>query len=128
MTRIYVPEAEKGRLVIDPAHDESVRPRRGAPRGSTAYLEERLLERFPQLAELLVGIKLRMKSLSHVHLRKLWRMSDQWGEPLFLQAALRAQGFRRFDANAIKRILELEHPLPEDDPIAPLGAEARLPR
>ena len=45
---------------------------------------------------------------------------------LFRSAALRAQGFRRFDAMAVKRILERERPLPEEEPISPLGTEARL--
>lgn len=126
MTRMYVPLAEKGRLVIDPSHYEGVRPRSPWPGGSIARMEDRFLERFPDLAELLTGVKVRMKTLFHVHLRELWRMSEAWGEQLFLQAALRAQAFRRFDAMAIKRILERNHPLPDPDPISPLGTEARL--
>jgi transposase len=125
MTREYVCESDKGRLQIDPLHYEDVRPRSPIPGGSLAQMEERFLQRFSQLAELLAGIKQRMKSLFHIHLRALWRSCEQWGEELFVPAALRAQGYRRYDAHAVRRILEREHPLPEEDPVTPLGAKAR---
>lgn len=125
MVRAYVSEQDKGRLVIDPSHYEGVRPRGQCPGGSVARMEDLFLGRFPTLAELLAGIKVRMKALFHIHLRSLWRTAEEFGEQAFLEAAERAQGFRRFDALAVRRILEQNYPLPEHDPVLPLGAEAR---
>ena len=125
-SRRYVPPAERGRLVIDPMHYESVRRRGPLPGGSVTALEDALLTRFPDLEDLCAGIRLRMKSLAHIHLRALWRLADRYGDPAFAQAALRAQTYRRFDAQAVRRILEHEHPLPEQEPEAPLTAAARV--
>ena len=92
-----------------------------------AQLEDALLVRFPSLAELCAGIRLRMKSLAHVHLRALWRLADRYGEPAFLDAATRAQAYHRFDAQAVRRILERDHPLPDEpEPSTPLTAAARV--
>jgi hypothetical protein len=84
------------------------------------------LKRFAVLAPLVEGIVRRMKSLAHVHLRTLWRLADLYGEEIFLGAAIRAQDYRRFNAEAIRRILERAHPLPENQPaIVPLDAATR---
>jgi len=124
--REYVPEPEKGRLVIDTSHYDGVR-RRSPPAGwSTARLEDAFLERFPSLGELVAGIKLRMKSLAHVHLRMLWRLRERYGDEAFLEVAARVQTFRRFDSHAVKRILEREHPLPPEEPQTALCSEARV--
>lgn len=125
-SRAYVPEAERGKLVIDPMHYESVRRRSALPGGSVAQLEDALLIRFPGLDELCAGIRRRMKGLAHVHLRALWRLADRWGDEVFAEAAARAQQYRRFDAHAVRRILEREHPLPQEQPEAPLTAAARV--
>jgi len=125
-SRRYVPLAERGRLVIDPMHYESVSRRGPLPGGSTGELEDALLTRFPGLEELCAGIRLRMKSLAHVHLRALWRLADRYGDKPFAEAAARAQTYRRFDAQAVRRILEHEHPLPDEEPEAPLTAAARV--
>jgi len=125
-TREYVPESEKGRLVIDTSHYDGVR-RRSPPAGwSTARLEDAFLDRFPSLSELVCGIKLRMKSLAHVHLRALWRLVERYGDEVFLDVAARVQAFRRFDSQAVKRILEREHPLPPEEPRTALCAESRV--
>ena len=58
-----------------------------------------------------------MKSLAHVHFRTLLRLADIYGEEHFLAATTRAQDFRRFNAEAVRRILEHEHPLPESTPL-----------
>ena len=115
-TRRYVLPAEKGRLVIDPAHYDDVRPRGHSPQGISARLEAELLRRFPSLAELCAGIHLRMKGLAHVHLRALVRLADRHGPAAFLEAATRAQTFHRFDAQAVRRILEKTHPVPDNEP------------
>ncbi len=124
--RAYVPEAQRGKLVIDPLHYESVRRRTSLPGGSVAQLEEALLTRFPGLDELCAGIRRRMKSLAHVHLRALWRLADRYGDEAFAEAAARASQYRRFDAQAVRRILERDHPLPDEQPEAPLTAAARV--
>lgn len=125
-TRPYVQDAERGKLVIEPMHYESVRRRGPLPGGSVTALEDALLVRFPGLDALCVGIRLRMKSLAHIHLRALWRLADTYGDEAFTAAAHRAQSYRRFDAQAVRRILELEHPLPDEHPEAPLTAAARV--
>ncbi len=125
-SRRYVPEHEKGRLVIDPNHYEGVSRRSALPGGSAARLEEAFIERFPAMAELVAGIKLRMKSLAHVHLRALWRLADRYGDKVFIDAASRVQSHRRFDAHAVRRILERENPLPPEEPNTALNASARV--
>lgn len=126
-TRRYVPEADRGKLIIDTAHYDGVRPRGPVPGGSLTQLEDSLLKRFPTLAELCAGIRLRMKGLAYVHLSALWRLADRYEEAHFLEAATRAQAYHRFDANAVRRILEREHPMPEEpEPTTPLTAAARV--
>ncbi len=125
-SRRYVSDAERGRLVIDPMHYESVRRRGPLPGGSVTALEDALLTRFPGLDDLCAGIRLRMKSLAHVHLRALWRLADRYGDKAFAEVAARAQAYRRFDAQTVRRILERDHPLPDEEPEAPLTAAARV--
>ena len=124
--RPYVPETEKGRLVIDPSHYDGLRRRCPHAGWSRARLEDAFLERFPSLGELVAGIKLRMKSLAHVHLRMLWTLADRYGDKLFLEVATRVQAYRRFDAQAVRRILDNEHPLPPEEPPIALHAAAQV--
>jgi transposase len=120
-SRRYVDDAHKGRLVIDPTHYANL-PRR--PHGDGGVGGERLddafVRRFPTLSPLVDGLKRRMKTLAHVHLRALLRSAERYGEPAFLVAAQRSQEFRRFDALAVERILERTCPVP-DEPVASLG-------
>lgn len=125
-SRKYVPDAEHGRLVIDPNHYESVRRRGPLPGGSVADLEQALLTRFPDIAELCAGIRRRMKSLAHVHLRALWRLADRYGDLAFEKAAAHAMRYRRFDALALRRILERDFPIPEPAPQSALTTAASL--
>jgi transposase len=118
--RAYVSDADKGKLIIDPTHYASL-PRRPPGAGSGERLDVAFVTRFPALVPLVDGIKLRMKSLAHVHIRALLRACDQYGQDAFLAAATRAQSFRRFDAGAVVRILEQNHPLPDGGPLAPLS-------
>lgn len=123
-SRRYVEPNEKGRLQIDPAHYVTL-PRR-APDGPATRIDDAFLKRFPSLAGLVEGLARRMKSLAPIHLRALWRLADLYGEEAFLRAANRALEYRRFNAEAVRRILEREHPLPENPPpILPLSASAR---
>lgn len=125
-SRAYMPEGKKGRLVIDPSHYDGVRRCSAPPTGSAARLEEALLERFPTLADLVAGIKLRFKGLSHIHLRALWRLAARYGDEAFVHAASRVQAHRRHDAHAVRRLLEREHPLPDEQPHTALSAAARV--
>jgi transposase len=124
MSRIYVPDEQKGQLVIDQSHYASL-PRRGPGLGRAdggERLDEAFLRRFPDLLSLVDGLKLRMKTLAPIHLRALLRLSDRFGEPAFRAAAGRAQHYRRFDAGAVERILERQaRPLPDADAVAPLS-------
>ena len=108
-SRRYVPDEERGRLVIDQTHYANLPKRPREPRGGQR-LDEAFLRRLPELQPLVDGLKRRLKSLTPIHLRKLLRLCDQYGEEAFLVAARKAQDFRRFDALAIERILEQAHP------------------
>jgi transposase len=117
-SRTYVSDEDKGRLQIDKTHYAAVPRRPHGPGGER--LDEALVQRFPELASLVQGLRLRFKSLAPIHYRALIRLSDQYGEPAFREAALRAQQYRRFDVGAIERILTHDHPLPDYDRPMPL--------
>jgi transposase len=122
LSRRYVADADKGKLILDPTHYALLprRPRGGG--GSGERLDAAFLRRFPTLALLADGLKRRFKTLAPVHFRALLRLCDRFGEPAFVAAATRAQDYHRFDAPAITRILEHDHPLPlEAEPVPPLG-------
>lgn len=123
-TRRYVGDAEKGKLKIDETLYPD--PQHYQPGPGTDRLEESLYTRYPSLSNLVAGIKLRMKSFAHIHLRTLLRLASKYGDQAFLQAATRAQDFKRFDAYAVRRILERDFPLPDDEPIQGLHSQARL--
>ncbi len=124
-SRAYVPEEEKGRLQIDPAHYDGVARGPAGEPGAALRMEDRFKTRFPSLAELLAGLKIRMKTLFPVHLRALLRTADRWGDAAFVKAAEKAQRFRRFDAQAVRRILERLNPLPDEEPEYTSMAESR---
>lgn len=118
-SRRYAPEADKGKLAIDPTHYATHKSRKPGP--GARQLEQAFLTRFPSLAPFVHGLQLRMKALTPVHLRALLRLVESYGEPAFLAAAGRAQEYRRFDAHAVERILERDSPLPDEPSVAPLG-------
>jgi transposase len=122
-SRRYVEAGDKGRLQIDPAHYATLPGRHPGPAGTR--IDDLFLKRFPQLAGLVEGIAKRMKSLAPIHLRALWRLADLYGEPAFLSAAARVLDFRRFNAEAVRRILERDYPLPEPPPVTPMSPAAR---
>ena len=117
-SRRYAGPETKEKLVIDPTHYATLPRRpRGAPSGDR--LDEAFCRRFPELSPLVAGLKLRFKALTPIQLRALLRAADRFGEQAFRGAARRAQEARRFDAKAIERILERDHPLAEE-PLRPL--------
>ena len=124
-SRRYVPDEDKGRLVIDKTHYANL-PRRPRSHSDGQRLDEAFLRRFPDLQCLVDGLKGRMKSLAPIHLRMLLRLCDHYGEQAFLVAARRAQEYHRFDALAVERILESTHPATAAEvalrePVAPLS-------
>jgi transposase len=123
-TRRYVGDAEKGKLKIDETLYPD--PQRYQPGPGTDKLEAALYTRYPSITNLVAGIKLRMKALASIHLRTLLRLASEYGDEAFLQAATRAQEFKRYDAYAVRRILEHDFPLPDEEPIRGLQSQARL--
>ncbi|MGE0359029.1 MAG: IS21 family transposase [Burkholderiales bacterium] len=127
LEREYVTPREKGRLVLDPAHYQDLPAPRRRERGATRRLEEQLLARWPALEGFLEGLKLRVKSLVHVHLRKLLVLAERYGEPALLAAAETAHQAGLHTANSVERILERDfQEVEEPDPIVPLEAETRV--
>jgi hypothetical protein len=124
-SRRYVPEADKGKLAIDPTHYATLKGRRSGAGGS-GRLDEAFQKRFPSLAPFLQGLQLKMRNLAPVHIRALLRLAESYGEPAFLFAVDRAQSYHRFDARAVERILERHFPLSDQSPVAPLGGVGSL--
>lgn len=123
-SRRYVEAKDKGKLIIDTTHYRplAAEQRRAAASGK---LEEQLLVKFPELEALIIGIKKRMTTLAPIHFSALVKLASRYGDEAFLPAAGRAQQYRRFDGNAVRRILEREHPLPEGDgTVSPIGTAA----
>lgn len=120
MSRRYLdPAKHPEKLVIDPTHYAGLSRR---PRdGNGARLDQAFIERFPTLEHFVDGLKAAMKSIAPIHLRKLLRLAEIYGQTTFLAAATKAQEFKRFDSHAVKRILEQEHPLPPEDLSPPCG-------
>lgn len=123
-TRCYATAADKGKLLVDATHYASL-PRRPKS-GSGERLDEAFVKRFPDLAPFVDGLKRRFKTLAPIQIRSLLRLVDRFGEPAFREAAQRAQGYRRFDAAAIERILERAHPGADSEPIVPLTGTGPL--
>jgi hypothetical protein len=120
----YKDGPDKGRLQLPPS---GARPWiEASPERAGRSMDDAFLGRFPDLAPMLEGLKLRMKSLWHIHVRALLRLAALYGDEAFLQAAKLAQQHRRFNAEAVRRILERAHPIPPcQPPIPPVGADAR---
>ena len=132
LSRRYVADQDKGKLQIDPTHYLGLPhgPRGGSGGGggeggaAASAMDQALLKRFPSIAPLVEGITVRMKSLSHIHLKALWRLAEAHGDAHFLTAATRAQDYRRYSAQAVGRILERIDPLPAEPPL-PVDAATR---
>lgn len=117
-SRRYAAEGDPRKLIIDETCYATLP--RGRRRASGRRLDDAFLLRFPSLSTLASGLRLRMKALAPIHFRALLRLAERYDEATFLQAASRAQEFRRFDAKAVERILERQGAIPLDEP-APLG-------
>lgn len=119
-SRVYAGPEEPRKLLIENTHYAGL-PRRPKGRRNPERLDEVFVRRFPTLAALVDGLKIKMKTLAHIHLRRLIRIAEKYGEDAFIAAATRAQVFRRFDAIAVERILARDNPEPAGDPPGPLG-------
>ena len=127
LRRSYVSHNDKGKLQIDKSHYEGM-PRRsgeGGP-GVLHRIEGNLMSRFPALAELVAGIRQRMKGLAHVHLRILLRLAARYGDEAFLRAGEQAVQLRAYNAHTVQRLLEREHGLPPEEPASPLTKSRSL--
>lgn len=114
LTRAYLDTSiDPRKLIIDTTHYAGLKRR--PTDGGGKRLDQAFVIRFPTLSLLVDGLKMAMKSIAHIHLRHLLRLADAYGHIAFLAAATKAQIHKRFDAYAVKRILELEYPLPEED-------------
>lgn len=111
-SRRYVPDEQKGKLIIDPTHYATLPRLPKEP--SPGRLDESFVRRFPALEPLVDGLKRRYKTLTHIQLRALLRLAERYGHDDFVAAATRAQEYRRFDAGAVERILEHDFPLPPE--------------
>jgi len=118
-SRRYVPDVDKGKLIIDQTHYATNNRRPATIDGHR--LQQAFLLRFPSLAPFLDGLQLRMNRLTPIHLRALLRLLDSYGEQALLAALTRAQEYRRFDSRAVERILQRHYPLLDNAPLAPLG-------
>lgn len=124
--RRYVAEQDKGKLQIDPSHYDGLSRGPSNPaRGPALRLEEAFLARFPTLANLVVGLKVRLKRLSHIHLRMLWRLAVRYGDDAFVAAATKAQAHRAFNAQAVRRILAGSGATPLPESIPPLTSSGK---
>ncbi len=87
--RRYVPLADKGKLIIDPSHYATDTRRQRTPGGHR--LDEAFLQRFPTLAPFVNGLQLRMNRLTPIHIRRLIRLAESYGEQALVAAVTRAQ-------------------------------------
>jgi transposase len=120
LSRTYASEDDERKLIIDKTHYETL-PRRPRLPGGSQRLDQAFIDRYPSLAPLASGLQVKMKSLAPVHFRALLRLADRYDHDDFVAAATKAQDFKRFDANAVERILERDHGPGEHDTTPLIG-------
>jgi transposase len=113
-----------GRLPSPPGTATGVASR--APRGGPE-LGARFLANFPGERLFLDGLLARMKSLAHVHLRRIEELVSRYGEADVREAVARAAAYGNYNALAVERILQAARPnvVPEA-PFALLASPAAL--
>jgi len=91
-------------------------------------LEARFLARFPAAREFLDGLKRRMTALTPIHLRKIERLVEIYGDDRSRAAIERAQAYGNFNAESVARILDRAHPaiVPDPTPTADPAAMGAL--
>lgn len=92
-------------------------PPQHRPAISRPVQEAAFLARFPGAQAFLDGLRLRMSTLSPIHLRAIDRLVDLYGHDPVDQAIAHATTYRNWNAHALQRILEHRHPhvVPEPD-------------
>lgn len=97
------------KLVINQLHQSCITRK---PRGNEGGFGQHkdFIRRFPELSELVDGIKIRFKSLASIHLNALVRLAEQYGEEALNEAGHHAILYKRFSAASIKSILEQRCP------------------
>ena len=92
-------------------------PPQHRPTVSRPAQEAAFLARFPGAQAFLDGLRLRMTTLSPIHLRAIDRLVDLYGHPRVDSAIARAIAYRNYNARAVQRILERRYPdvVPEPD-------------
>lgn len=78
--------------------------------------EAAFLARFPHAAAFLDGLRLRMSTLTPIHLRAIDRLVDLYGDQAVHTALERASAYRNFNARALERILQRAHPTVVPEP------------
>lgn len=113
------------RLVIDQTHyaDLSRKPRNGE---GYPGMQRDFIRRFPKLAELVDGIKLRYKALVSIQLSALVRLAGDYGDEALLDAGLYALHHKRFSADSVRKILESRFPEKPDQLILPLDGRGAV--
>lgn len=101
-----------GGAIINQDHYAAIKR---APRERMGEIERRFLVRFPGTDEFLLGLKRRMKTLAHLHLRELFRLVGPYGEESVKEAIARAGEYRNYNSYAVKRILHDRFPLISPD-------------
>ena len=96
-------------------------PLPGAPLAgvSQTLLETRFLACFPAARDFLEGLKRKMTTLTPIHLRVIERLTELYGEAAVRAALERALVYRNFNACALRRVLEREHPQVIPEPAIP---------
>lgn len=111
--RYVDPATFSGNLVIDPTHYARL-PRRPDVSHGGLRMDQAFVRRFPMLEPLVDGLKQNLGGIAHVHLYHLLRLSEEFGLDAFLVAAIQAQDYKRFNAYAVRRILEKTTPIAPD--------------
>ncbi len=83
---------------------------------SRSVQEAAFLARFPHARAFLDGLTQRMSTLTPIHLRAIDRLVDLYGEPAVQHALAHAAAYRNFNARAIERILQRDHPTVVPEP------------
>jgi transposase len=83
---------------------------------SRSAQEVAFLARFPDASEFLDGLKHRMTTLTPIHLRALHTLVDLYGDQAVQHALSRASAYRNFNARAVERILQRQHPTVVPEP------------
>ncbi len=101
-----------GGVILNPDHYASIKR---TPKRNMGEMERRFLLLFPGTEAFLLGLKKRMKTLAHLHLRELFRLVGLYGEESVKAAIAHAEEYHNFNGYAVKRILGDRYPLISPD-------------